>query len=572
MEYKWVKRDSASLQKVEKLVKEVKITPLIANLLVHRGIDTFEKAEHFFRPKLANVNSPFLFKQMEEAVQTLAKAIEKNQKIRLFGDYDVDGTTAVAIMYNVLLNHTDNVDFYIPDRYAEGYGLSRTGAQSAMDHNVDLLITLDCGIRSVELLNELNEFGMKIIVCDHHEPGETLPNAIVLDPKTPNETYPFDGLSGAGVGFKLLEGLYQNMGWEQTILHQQLDLLALSIAADIVPVTNENRIYAFHGLELMNTQLRPVFKKMFESAKRQGAIKLSDLVFGLAPRINAAGRIRSGSTAVQCMLESSQADINELVNEIERSNNDRKQLDENITAEALKMVSFEPSDRNSNVLFAPHWHKGVVGIVASRIIESHPWPTIVLTESHGVYSGSARSYGNFDIHQALEQLAPMLTQFGGHQHAAGLAMLPENFETFKIAFDERAKAYFEKYPTEPTIEIDSHLNFDNLFENESNQSIPKMARILEGFEPYGPGNLKPVFVAKNVYSLESRLLKEAHLKLKVTQPNSSQQMDAIGFNLAPKEVYTVPGMAFSIAFTLDINEFRNVKKLQLMIKDLKEDF
>jgi single-stranded-DNA-specific exonuclease len=475
-------------------------------------------------------------------------------------------------MYNVLLNHTDNVDFYIPDRYAEGYGLSRTGAQSAMDHNVDLLITLDCGIRSVELLNELNEFGMKIIVCDHHEPGETLPNAIVLDPKTPNETYPFDGLSGAGVGFKLLEGLYQNMGWEQTILHQQLDLLALSIAADIVPVTNENRIYAFHGLELMNTQLRPVFKKMFESAKRQGAIKLSDLVFGLAPRINAAGRIRSGSTAVQCMLESSQADINELVNEIERSNNDRKQLDENITAEALKMVSFEPKDRNSNVLFAPHWHKGVVGIVASRIIESHPWPTIVLTESHGVYSGSARSYGNFDIHQALEQLAPLLTQFGGHQHAAGLAMLPENFETFKIAFDERAKAYFEKYPTEPTIEIDSHLDFDNLFENESNQSIPKMARILEGFEPYGPGNLKPVFVAKNVYSLESRLLKEAHLKLKVTQPNSSQQMDAIGFNLAPKEVYTVPGMAFSIAFTLDINEFRNVKKLQLMIKDLKEDF
>jgi single-stranded-DNA-specific exonuclease len=393
-----------------------------------------------------------------------------------------------------------------------------------------------------------------------------------LDPKTPNETYPFDGLSGAGVGFKLLEGLYQNMGWEQTILHQQLDLLALSIAADIVPVTNENRIYAFHGLELMNTQLRPVFKKMFESAKRQGAIKLSDLVFGLAPRINAAGRIRSGSTAVQCMLESSQADINELVNEIERSNNDRKQLDENITAEALKMVSFEPKDRNSNVLFAPHWHKGVVGIVASRIIESHPWPTIVLTESHGVYSGSARSYGNFDIHQALEQLAPLLTQFGGHQHAAGLAMLPENFETFKIAFDERAKAFFEKHPTEPTIEIDSQLDFEHVFGNEAHLAIPKFARILEAFEPFGPGNVKPVFVAKNVYSLESRLLKEAHLKLKVTQPNSSQQMDAIGFNLAPKEVYTVPGMAFSIAFTLDINEFRNVKKLQLMIKDLKEDF
>lgn len=572
MEYKWVKRDSASHQKVEQLVKDVKITPLIANLLVHRGIDTFEKAEHFFRPKLAHVNSPFLFKQMKEAVETLATAITENQKILLFGDYDVDGTTAVAILYNVLKNHTENLDFYIPDRYAEGYGLGPTGAQFAKDQKVDLLITLDCGIRSVDLLNDLQAFGMKTIVCDHHEPGASLPNAIILDPKTPNETYPFDGLSGAGVGFKLLEGLYQTMGWEVSILNKQLDLLALSIAADIVPVTNENRIYAFHGLELMNKELRPVFQKMFEIAKRQGAIKLSDLVFGIAPRINAAGRIRSGNTAVKCMLERSEENIVDLVKDIEQSNNDRKQLDENITTEALKMVSAEPKDRNSNVLFSPNWHKGVVGIVASRIIESHPWPTIVLTESNGMYSGSARSYGNFDIHQALEALAPLLTQFGGHQHAAGLAMLPENFDAFKKAFDERAKAFFEKHPTEPTIEIDSQLDFEHLFGNEDHLAIPKFARILEAFEPFGPGNVKPVFVATNVYSLESRLLKDAHLKLRVTQPTGSHTLDAIGFNLAHKEVFIAQGMGFAIAFTLDINEFRNVKKLQLMVKDLKEDF
>lgn len=569
MEVRWVMKERSNIEKVNKLSQEVKVSPIIAELLVSRGIDSFELAERFFRPKLEDVHSPFLFSQMKIAVQALHLAISKNKKVFLYGDYDVDGTSAVAIMYNVLSKHTKNIEFYIPDRYSEGYGLSKIGTDYMIKNKGELVITLDCGIRSVERISELRNAGLEVIVCDHHESGSELPNAILLDPKIKDESYPFNGLSGAGVGFKLLEALHLEYSLDREVLNRQLDLLALSIAADIVPVTDENRIYAFEGLKLMNKKLRPSFEKMFLMGNRKGEIKLSDLVFGLAPRINAAGRIRTGMTAVQCMLDESIENIDFLVTEIEADNNQRKVLDQAITIEALDFLSKENENRKSNVLFSKNWHKGVVGIVASRIIEKYPLPTIVLTESSGVLSGSARTVGGFDIHEALTSLSHLLLQFGGHQHAAGLTLSTDKFEDFKEAFDQLAKVFFTENPLDHTLMVDAEINLDHVFIDEPSASVPRLVRIIDGFEPFGPGNPKPIFCSKQVYAVQSRVLKAAHLKMNVLQLGSKRPLDAIAFNSAHKNNETAPGLSFSIAYTFDINEFNNQKKLQLMIKDIK---
>ncbi len=569
MEYAWIKSDPACPEKVEQLAKEVKISPLIASLLVQRGVSTYNEAERFFRPKLIHVNDPFLFTQMQEAVDVLNQAIADKKRIRLFGDYDVDGTTAVAIVMNALRNRVDFIDYYIPDRYTEGYGLSQAGVELAITDEVELLITLDCGVRSVELIQTLISNKIQVIVCDHHEPGEVLPPAIVLDPKVPSDTYPFEGLSGAGVGMKLLEALFSTNAWPLEELYEQLDLLALSIAADIVPVTDENRVYAFYGLKQINEAPRPAFKKMLTSANRSGTIKLNDLVFGIAPRINAAGRIRSGRTAVACMLNPVHEDLDSLIQEIEKDNLTRKSLDQQITEEALTMLANEPNDRSVNVLFSADWHKGVVGIVASRVIEKYPLPTIILTEHNGVLSGSARTVGNFDIHHALIQCESLLIQFGGHQHAAGLSMHPENFEVFKSKLNELAATYFESNPRTPILTYDAALNFDEIFGSESLNSIPKLVRVLDAFEPHGPGNHKPMFLTKEVYAIQSKLLKSLHLKLTLTQQSQRVSLNAIGFNMKEKEELTLPGLAFNALHTLDINEFNNRSTVQLVLKDIQ---
>jgi len=569
MEYAWIKSDPACPKKVEQLAKEVKISPLIASLLVQRGVSTYAEAERFFRPKLSHVNDPFLFTHMREAVEVLNQAIADKKRIRLFGDYDVDGTTAVAIVMNALRNRVDFIDYYIPDRYTEGYGLSQAGVDAAITDHVDLLITLDCGVRSVELIQSLMDNHIQVIVCDHHEPGEDLPPAIVLDPKVPSDTYPFEGLSGAGVGMKLLEALFSTNAWPLEELYEQLDLLVLSIAADIVPVTHENRVYAFYGLKLINANPRPAFKKMLTSANRSGTIKLNDLVFGIVPRINAAGRIRSGRTAVACMLNPVHEDLDALIQEIEKDNQTRKSLDQQITEEALAMLANEPDDRSVNVLYSSAWHKGVVGIVASRVIEKYPLPTIILTEHNGVLSGSARTVGNFDIHHALIQCESSLIQFGGHQHAAGLSMHPENFEVFKSKLNELAATYFESNPRTPRLTYDAALNFDEIFGRESLYSIPKLVRVLDAFEPHGPGNHKPMFLTEEVYAIQSKLLKSLHLKLTLTQQSQRVSLNAIGFNMKEKEELTIPGLAFNALHTLDINEFNNRSTVQLVLKDIQ---
>jgi len=569
MEYVWNESEPACPIKVEQLAKEVKISPLIASLLVQRGVSTYTEAERFFRPKLSQVNDPFLFIHMREAVDVLNQAIADKKRIRLFGDYDVDGTTAVAIVMNALRNRVDFIDYYIPDRYTEGYGLSQAGVDAAITDHVDVLITLDCGVRSVELIQSLISNNIQVIVCDHHEPGEDLPPAIILDPKVPTDTYPFEGLSGAGVGMKLLEALFSTNAWPLEELYEHLDLLALSIAADIVPVTDENRVYAFYGLKQVNENPRPALKKMLTSANRSGTIKLNDLVFGIAPRINAAGRIRSGRTAVACMLNPVHEDLDSLIEEIEKDNQTRKSLDQQITEEALAMLAKEPNHRSVNVLYSSAWHKGVVGIVASRVIEKYPLPTIILTEHNGVLSGSARTVGNFDIHHALIQCESLLIQFGGHQHAAGLSLQPENFEDFKLKLNELAATYFESNPRTPILTYDAALNFDEIFGGESLYSIPKLVRVLEAFEPHGPGNQKPVFLTQEVYATQSKLLKALHLKLTLTQQSQRVSLNAIGFNMKEKEDLTLAGLSFDVLHTLDINEFNNRSTVQLVLKDLQ---
>jgi single-stranded-DNA-specific exonuclease len=506
---------------------------------------------------------------MHEAVDLLNQAITEKKRIRLFGDYDVDGTTAVAIVMNALRGRVAFIDYYIPDRYAEGYGLSQAGVEAAISDNIDVLITLDCGVRSVELIQTLISNDIQVIVCDHHEPGEVLPPAIILDPKVPADTYPFEGLSGAGVGMKLLEALFSSNAWPLDELYVNLDLLALSIAADIVPVTDENRIYAFYGLKQINEYARPAFKKMLSAANRSGMIKLNDLVFGIAPRINAAGRIRSGRAAVACMLNPVHEDLDSLIEEIEKDNKTRKSLDQQITEEALAMLTKEPNDRSVNVLYSSAWHKGVVGIVASRVIEKYPLPTIILTEHNGVLSGSARTVGNFDIHRALIQCESLLIQFGGHQHAAGLSLKPGNFEDFKLKLNELAATYFESNPRTPILTYDAALNLDEIFGGESLYSIPKLVRVLEAFEPHGPGNHKPVFLTQEVYATQSKLLKALHLKLTLTQQSQRVSLNAIGFNMKEKEDLTLAGLSFDVLHTLDINEFNNRSTVQLLLKDLQ---
>ncbi|MFM2037689.1 MAG: hypothetical protein RL432_628 [Bacteroidota bacterium] len=569
MNFTWKAHDNLALsEQINVLSKSVKIDPLIASLLVRRGITTFDQAECFFRPKISQINDPFLFHQMNEAVDALSKALENMNKIRLYGDYDVDGTTAVAIMMNVLGNKTDRLDYYIPDRYTEGYGLSQQGVDAAISDGVQLFITLDCGIRSVDLIQQLRDKGIQVIVCDHHEPGTQLPQAILLDPKIPGEGYPFDGLSGAGVGMKLLEGLYQKNNWPNDELLAQWDLLALSIAADIVPVTDENRVYAFHGLKRLNDHPRLAFKKMLTAANKKSPYVLSDLVFGVAPRINAAGRIRTGRTAVECMLGLSNTNLDELLKAIEEDNATRKNLDQKITQHALELLEAEDPTRSVNILYDASWHKGVVGIVASRLMESSPLPTIVLTEIDGILSGSARTVMGFDIHEALISCEELLIQFGGHQHAAGLSLKKEDFEEFKRKMNSLAATYFETHSKQPELVYDAELDFHQIFVNESTSSIPKLMRILEQFEPFGPGNPKPVFVTRGVYATHCRLLKELHLKLTLQQPGFPFSLQGIAFNAAEKEDCCAEGLSFNVAYTLEVNEFNHQRTLQLMVKDI----
>ena len=572
MQKKWHVKTLKDTTIVDAFRSKLKVDSIVAELLLQRGIDSFDMAQDFFRPKLDQLHDPFLMKDMEAAVDRLQEAIDEDQKVMLFGDYDVDGTTAVAMMYS-FLKDTLKVDYYIPDRYVEGYGLSKQGIDVAKEHDVSLIICLDCGIKAVDKIAYAKSLGIDFIVCDHHMPGEELPDAIVLDPKRKDCSYPYDELSGCGVGFKLLQGMCEHNNWSTDKLFEHLDLLAVSIGADIVPVTGENRILCYHGMKQLNANPRVAFKELLTLANKQFPVTLTDVIFSIAPRINAAGRLRSGKHAVALMVSENLDDITSLADDINNDNLERRQLDQQITEEAKEIVEkrWEEKKSFSNVVFKENWHKGVVGIVASRLIEKFYRPTIVLTESNGMVTGSARSIKDFNVYDALNACSEHLEQFGGHMYAAGMTLKRENLEPFMEAFEAYAKENLTSEMLIEEQEVDVELGFNQIFSSEENRmKIPKLKRILSQFEPHGPGNMKPVFISKNVFSTDMRLLKEAHIKLSMTQPEHDVVIEGIGFNQSESANIVAAGMPFDVVYTLESNKWMDRETLQLNIKDVRE--
>ena len=572
MQKRWLVNTTIDSTTVEEFRSVLKVDEVVAELLLQRGISTFEEAQKFFRPSLDELHDPFLMKDMKEAVERLQEAIENQERILLFGDYDVDGTTAVALMYS-FLKDTALIDYYIPDRYKEGYGLSKDGIDFAAEHEVGLIISLDCGIKSVELVAYAKEKGIDFIICDHHTPGPELPDAFVLDPKRSDCNYPYDELSGCGVGFKLLQGLCDYNNWDYAKLFELLDFLAISIGADIVPVTGENRILCFHGMERLNARPRKAFRELLLLANRPFPVTLTDVVFTIAPRINAAGRLRSGRFAVDLMISDDVDQIDLLAEEINTDNSDRRALDKEITKEALEQIENDPNSDSkvTTVVFNETWHKGVVGIVASRLIESYYKPTIVLTESNGMVTGSARSVHGFDVYEAICACENLLEQFGGHKYAAGLTMKRENLEAFKAQFEQAVKERIQPELLVPEQKIDLNLSFNQIFTTEENRlQLPRLKRILSQFEPHGPGNMKPVFTSNNVFSTDVRLLKDAHLKLAMTQPDSDLIIEGIGFNMSEKMNTVASGLPFQVAYTLESNKWNGKETIQLNLKDVRE--
>lgn len=568
----WMIRSVESDTLVEEIRSKLKVDPIIARLLVQRGIITYEDAEHFFNPKLKELHDPFLMKGMQEAADLLSGALQTNKKILLYGDYDVDGTTAVAVMHNVLSHYTNNLSYYIPDRYSEGYGLSEQGVDFAIEQSVNIMILLDCGIKSVDKIAHLEENGVKVIVCDHHTPGEKVPECIVLDPKQNDCDYPYKELSGCGVGFKLLQGVMERGVIDHNLVFDQLDLLAISIGADIVDVMGENRILAYHGLLQLNSAPRNAFAMLIQQAGRSFPLTLSDVVFTIAPRINAAGRLRSGSFAVEMMIHPDIDETRRLVTEIEADNMERRHLDNDITKEALAIIYGEGLEENcTTVLHGEDWHKGVVGIVASRLIENFYRPTIVFSGDGDVLTGSARSIPGINIYEMIEKCEEHLIQFGGHAFAAGLTIERKKLDDFRSAFEKIIGDNFNQSLFKEVVEVDAEFSFGDLFGPDENRlRIPRIKRIIDRFEPFGPGNMKPVFLSKNLYSTEARVLKEEHLKLKVTQPPNDLVIDAIGFRIAEKMDEVASGLPFDMVYTLENNTWNDRTTLQLMIRDVRE--
>ncbi len=558
-------------EELVKLIEELDISMPLAKILLDRNITNFDDAKAFFRPQLDELHDPFLMKGMDDAVNRIQDAIANDEKIMIFGDYDVDGTTAVALMYQYLSNFTQNLTYYIPDRYKEGYGVSDIGIDFAIDNDMTLIIALDCGIKAVDKVKRAKKNRVDFIICDHHMPGEIVPDAIILNPKQKDCEYPFKELCGCGVGFKLAQAINDTMALPFSEVEYLLDLVMVAIGADIVSVMGENRVMAHYGLKKLNEQPRIGFKELLKLAKKEGKLTVTDVVFTIAPRINAAGRIKTGNKAVELLLTDTQEAAEKIGKEINNYNTERRVLDKDITEQALNQIRNDEwlLNAKSTVVFNEGWHKGVVGIVASRLIETYYRPTIVLTESNGQAVGSARSVKNFNVYNALEQCSDVMTQFGGHFYAAGMTMPVENVPAFKLKFNQVVTDTITKEQQESKIEITDTIEFRDIFEAERNV-IPKFYRVLKQFAPFGPDNMHPVFVSKNVeISGSARLLKDEHLKLKLMQEEYPDiEIDAIGFGLG-KFYNQVQNNTFDIAYTIDENNWRGKSTLQLMIKDIK---
>lgn len=564
MEKRWIYKDLPDAEIVNELSKAININETLAMILVQRNIQTYHQAKDFFRPNLNDLHDPFLMKDMDKAVSRLESAINNNEKILIYGDYDVDGTTSVAIVYGFLRNKYSNINFYIPDRHDEGYGISLKGIDYAAENNFSLIICLDCGIKAVDQIAYANSKNIDFIICDHHRPDKVLPNAYaILDPKRDDCNYPYKELSGCGIGFKLLQAysISNNMPIED--MHEQLDLVAISVAADIVPINGENRIFVFHGLKWINKNPRPGIKALLKIAGFKNQLKAVNIVFVIAPRINATGRIGHAKNAVHLLLAKTENEAYGYAQHINDKNKFRKEIDATITNDALNMIENDEFLRNSKstVLFKEDWHQGVIGIVASRCIEKYYKPTIILTKSNGLATGSARSVDGFDIYDAIAECRELLERFGGHKYAAGLSLSVENIPAFKQKFEQVVSDKITSEMLIPKIDVDLKINLK--------QINYKFYRVLSQFGPFGPENMQPVFVSDSISTDNyPRIVGGEHLKIRIKQ-NDSSFIDAIGFRLHRHLEQIKKGIRFSMAYTIEENEFRGIKSLQLNIKDIK---
>ncbi len=561
---RWTLKAQAEKENIEYLANTLGVSPMVASILLQRNICTFEEAKSFFRPQLSDLHDPFSMSGMSEAVNRIFGAVENEENILVYGDYDVDGTTAVSLLSSYLLEKYPNVATYIPDRYKEGYGVSFQGIDYANDNDITLIIALDCGIKAIEQVAYAKEKGIDFIICDHHLPGPELPDAAaILDPKIDGDRYPFKELCGCGIGFKLIQALGTKLGESTEDLLPYLDLVAVAIGADIVPIIGENRVLAYFGLQVINTNPRPGIEAIMRAAERQD-MSITDVVFIIAPRINAAGRIKHGLHAVELLTESEIEKADKFASAIEVFNTERKGLDKQITEEALSQI-IENKEENSHtsVVYKESWHKGVIGIVASRLIETYYRPTLVFTKNGDKLTASARSVKGFDVYSALENCADRLVQFGGHKYAAGLTMLETEYEQFKQRFEEVVQKTIKPEALTPEILVDAKISFSEI--------SPKLLRILKQFAPFGPGNRAPVFMASRVFDTGYARRVGAdgkHLKLQITQ-DGKKVFGAIGFNLGEKLERIGGKRSFDAVFTIEENHWNGKTSIQLKIKDLR---
>ena len=560
----WNIKDTPLKETTAHLIECLGVDAVVAQLLAQRGITTFEEARAFFRPHIGQLHDPFLMQDMDKAVGRLQQAIDQKEAVMVYGDYDVDGTTSVSLLTHFLRSQGLDVTPYIPDRYAEGYGLSKKGIDTAKAANISLMIALDCGVKAIEQVAYAKTLGIELIICDHHTPADVLPDALaVLDPKRGDCTYPFKELCGCGVGFKLMQGLLQQQGKEVNEIIAYLDFVAVAIAADIVPMVGENRAFAFLGLQQLNTHPRPGLKALMRDKPTRQII--SDVVFVMAPRINAAGRMKHGLNAVELLLSASDEEAKKRAQEVETYNSSRREVEQDITKEALaQIVANEEEKSAANVVYAPHWHKGVIGIVASRLIETYYRPTLVFTKSgEGVLAASARSVRGFDVYKAIDACRAHIIQFGGHKYAAGVTIKEESYEAFKAAFETQVAQTITAAQKEQSLDIDVALPFASI--------TPKLLRILKQMEPFGPENRSPVFYTEGVVdSGYAKLVGQdkSHLKARFVQESSSP-IDAIGFGLSEKMELLKKGMPLRIAYAVEENVWQGNVSVQLRLKDIE---
>ncbi|HUX94526.1 MAG TPA: single-stranded-DNA-specific exonuclease RecJ [Bacteroidales bacterium] len=568
MEKRWVIKERGDAAVVKQLSADLAVSDSLANLMAQRGITSAAEADAFFNPSLDYLHDPFLMKDMNIAVDRISTAVKKNEKILVYGDYDVDGTTAVALMYSFLKDQYSNVIYYIPDRYKEGYGVSYQGLDYAHQNNCKVIITLDCGIKAVEKVKYARTKGLDVIICDHHYPGDVIPKAVaVLDPKQPGCNYPYKELSGCGVGFKLIQAYSRVHGIPFNEIFHYLDLVAVSIASDIVPITGENRVMAYFGLKQLNESPRTGLKEIIRESEVSKALSIEDVVFKIGPRINAAGRMETGSKAVDLLVSLDSVLATGISKEINNFNIERRNVDRSITTEAMRMIAEDQRTVNSRttVLYNPNWKKGVIGIVASRLIETYYRPTVILTESNGFATGSARSVQGYDLYQAIEACSDLLESFGGHMFAAGLTLKKENIKPFMERFEHHVNNTITEDQLVPRIFIDTELAFSEINE--------EYLRVMNQFQPFGPENMSPVFVSRNIFDTGSAKMVGSsgeHLKLELCQESAgSKSFSAIAFSQANHFEYIKANKPFDVCYSIEMNEFRGNRNLQLNIKDIK---